>query len=248
VATSPYWSALRIINQIAGELGLSQYTTVVATDNVQSTQLLALLNSSGNELMLYYPWEQFKGELTFNTVDSQGSYDLPDDYNYFTDQTQWDRTNHWPLLGPKSAQEWAWLKGGLIASAPRTRFRVYDNKFWIWPVPAVGHSPLNLSMEYISKNWILGGASQDTPADMIALDTDLLKYNPWLLVKYTKMKFYELKGFDTTATQSDFLRVFNSLTGKDVGAPILSLARVNTTQLVGPWSVPDGSWNVFGGP
>ena len=246
---SPYWNALKLLNQVAGELGLPQYTTVTGISDVQSVQLLALLNSAGNELQLYYPWEQFMKEWLFATVPDQGGYTLPDDWDYFIDQTQWDRTNHWPLLGPKSPQEWAWLKGGLIAAAPRTRYRVQDNEFKIWPVPATGSTPLNLALEYIRKNWVVTDqVGVPTETDMITKDGDVLEYNPWLLNKYVKLKFYELKGFDTTGVQSDFMRIFNSLTGKDVGAPILSLARQQTNQYIGPWSVPDGSWNVYGGP
>ena len=243
-----YWTSLAVLNQAAGELGLPQYPTIVGIDNVQSVQLLALLNAAGNELYLYYPWEQFHKEATWVTVDSQGDYALPDDWGYFVDQTQWDRTNHWPLLGPKSAQEWAWLKGGLIASAPRTRYRVREGTLLIWPVPPVGHTSITLAMEYVSKYWIGATGTETGIQDMVDHDTDIMLYNPWLLIKYLKLKYYELKGFDTTNVQSDFMRIFNALTGKDVGGPILSLARQQSTVYVGPWSVPDGSWNVFGGP
>jgi len=238
--SATYWTAIDLLKQVAGELGLPRPTTVVGLEDVQSIQLLSLLNSSGNELQLYYPWEQFNKEWAFPTVAGQDAYSLPADWNYFKDQTQWDRTNHWPLLGPKSAQEWAWLKGSLVAALPRQRFRVSGDKFLIWPAP--GTPSYNFAMEYISKNWVV--TSPNTPTDMVTLDADIVLYNPWLMIKYTKMKFYELKGFQTNAVQSDFLRVFNSLTGKDTGAPILSLSPRHTSEYLGPWSVPDGSWNV----
>lgn len=240
-----YWTALATLNQLAGELGLPQYTTITSGAE-QNTQLLAMLNSAGNELYTYYTWEQLLQEFPFSTVALQGDYTLPDDWGYFIDQTQWDRTNHWPLLGPKSPQEWAWLKGGLIASAPRTRFRVQDGVFKIWPVPAAGATPISIAMEYMSRYWVQKADLSYT--DMVTADSDIVRYNPWLVIKYVKLKFYELKGFETGAMQSDFMRMFSSLTGKDVGAPILSLTRSSTNQYIGPWSVPDGSWNVNGGP
>ena len=241
-----YWSALDVLKQVAGEIGLPRPATITGLSDVQSVQLLSLLNSSGNELQLYYPWEQFVQEWSFNTVFDQGDYPLPDDCNYFTDQTQWDRTDHWPLLGPKSPQEWSWLKGALVAALPRLRYRIADNKLKIWPVPSATGSPstYNLAMEYISKNWVLG--ANDVASDMIVADGDLLRYNPWLLIKFVKFKFYELKGLTTTGVQADFMRVYNSLTGKDTGAKILSLSPQVTSQYIGPWSIPDGSWNVYG--
>lgn len=245
--STTYWPALQVLNQAAGELGLTQFTTVVGIQDVQSIQLISLLNSAGNELNLFYPWEQFTEEWVFTTgVSATGEYPLPADWHYFKDQTQWDRTNHWPLLGPKSPQEWAWLKGGLIATAPRIRYRIQGDMFTIWPVWSSGEPSLTIAMEYVSKNWVQ--RANLTYTDMIAADGDLILYNPWLVIKYLKYKFYELKGFDVTGVQADFTRMFDTLTGKDVGAPTLSLARTQVNQYIGPNSVPDGSWNIYGGP
>jgi hypothetical protein len=239
-----YWSALDILKQVAGELGLPQPVTINGTQDVQTLQLLSLLNSAGNELLMYYTWEQFTQQWNFNTEEGKDSYDLPLDYNYFVDQTQWDRTNFWPLLGPKSAQEWAWLKGGLLAAAPRLRYRVMNNKFWLHPTPQAGpdgFTPFNLNMEYLSCNWV---ATTTNVVAMVTLDGDLVQYDPWMVIKFIKMKFYELKGFDTTATTADFMRIFNALTGKSRGAPKLSLSPRYPPLFIGPWSIPDGSWDV----
>ena len=241
---SKYWPALQILNQTAAELGLPTAATIVGNISVQSAQLLAMMNSAGNELLLYYPWEQFSKEWVFDTVVGTGAYDLPDDWSYARDQTQWDRTNHWPLVGPKSPQEWAWLKGGLLATAPRLRYRIMNNQLMLWPVPAAGSSPAayTIAQEYVSKNWVIQNST--TPADMVVSDADEVLYDPWLVSKYVKLKFYELKGLNTAGVQSDFQRIFDTLTGKDVGAPILNLAPRPANQYLGPWSVPDGSWAV----
>ena len=239
-----YWPALQLLNQVSAELGLPTASTISGTLAVQTAQLLAMINSAGNELLLYYPWEQFRAEWIITTVPGEGAYSLPDDWAYSLDQTQWDRTNHWPLIGPKSAQEWAWLKGGLLATAPRLRYRIMNNKLNLWPVPAVDSSPAayTIAQEYINKNWVIN--PEEVHKDMITLDDDMVQYDPWLITKYVKLKFYELKGFSTAGVQSDFQRIFDSLTGKDVGAPILNLSPRPTSQYIGPWSVPDGSWAV----
>lgn len=240
MATTPYWTSLRILTQVAAELGLPRPTTIVGISDIQSVQLLALLNSGGNELGTYYPWEQFLKEFTFQTVVDQEAYPLPEDLSYFTDQTQWDRTNHWPLLGPKTAQEWAWLKGALVAALPRQRYRIMDNKLMIWP-KAAGIS--NMAMEYVSKYWV-SNAIPPLLTDYITRDDDLVMYNPWLTIKFTKFKFLAAKGFPTKDVLADFMRIYNSLIGKDTGGKILSLAPTITSPYLGPWSVQDGSWNV----
>lgn len=243
-----YWPALQIVNQVAGEVGLGRVSTLFAPDDqntVQSTQLLAALNSAGNELGFYYPWEQFKQEWVIQLQLGKGSYDLPPGWSYFIDQTQWDRTNHWPLLGPKSPAEWAWLKGGLLASFPRMRYRVMGNKFEVFPVPA-SNSLFELSMEYVSENWAQGPGSADQKPDksMVTVDGDIVWYQPWLMVKYTKLKWLEIKDFPQEAARSDFMKMFDALKGKDVGAQVLSLVPRTTPFFIGPWSIPDGNWNV----
>ena len=232
------WTALDVLKQVAGELGLPVPASIVS-DDTQIVQLVSLLNSAGNELNLYYPWEQFVKFHSFATSNGVDTYPVPVDLSYYVDQTQWDRTNRWPLMGPKSPQEWNWLKHGLIASAPRTRYRIYDRNIMLLPIP--GATVANLSIEYIKCNWVIKTPG-NTEAAMVALDGDTIDYHPWLLVKFLKLKFYELKGFDTTAAKADFMRMFLTLTGKDKGAPVLSLVQTPTSVLIGPWSVPDGSW------
>lgn len=240
-----YWAALDIAKQIAGELALPQPASLTGSTRPQDVQILALMRSAGRELLFYYPWQQFTKQFPITTVNGQDSYDLPEDWAYFTDQTQWDRTNRWPMLGPKSPQEWAWLKGGLLAQAPRTRFRVMADKVYLHPVP--GSTPLSLNMEYVSSYWVDDNATGN-PTESLDEDGDVPMYDPWLLIKYVKLKFYELKGMPTDGVLSDFLRIFNSLTGLDKGAPKLNLARAGGENLIGPWSIPDGSWNVGGTP
>jgi hypothetical protein len=237
-----YFSALAIIRQVAGELGLNQPTSLVGTLDVQTSQLVALLNAAGNELLTYYPWEQLVKEWSFNTVNGQEAYTVPDDYSYFTDQTQWDRTNRWPLLGPKSPQEWAWLKGSLVAALPRQRWRMSGDRFIVWPVP--GSNSFNFSMEYITCNWVNVNGLGITFSSLVQNDADIILFDQWLVIKFVKLKFYELKGFKTVGVAADFQRTFNALTGKDTGADKLSLAPTFTSQYIGPNSVPDGSWNV----
>lgn len=237
-----YWSALQIGTQLAAELGLPTPASMVDATNVTAKQLLAMMQSGGAELQLYYPWEQFKQDYAPTIVPATDSYALPADWRYAVDQTQWDRTNHWPLLGPKSPQEWAWLKGSFVASLPRIRFRIMNNQFKLYPAPTV---VLDLHQEYVSSYWVaLTGAPNTGVKELITLDTDIPMYDPWLLVKFVKYKFYELKGFPTQGVQADFMRIFTSLTGKDTGAEILNLAPRVTDPYIGPFSIPDGSWQV----
>jgi hypothetical protein len=238
-----YWTANQVLTQVAAELGLTRPESVTGLTDVQSVQLLAMLNSAGNELLMYYPWQQLAKEFSVDLVADQDEYDLPADYVYFIDQTQWDATNHWPLLGPKSAQQWAWLRNSSVASLPRMRYRIQEGVLKLYPAPASTVSD-GISMEYISGYWIKANASSAPDKAMITDDSDVLYYDPWMLIKYIKLKFYELKGFNTSNVRAEFVRVFDALTGKDTGGEKLSLAPGVQQPYLGAWSVPDGSWDV----
>jgi hypothetical protein len=99
-------------------------------------------------------------------------------------------------------------------------------------------------MEYVTKNWVQKATVPITYDELVTADGDSILYHPWLIIKFLKLKFYELKGFDTTAPQADFMRVFQSMSGKSKGAPVLSLTPYTSPVFIGPWSIPDGSWSV----
>jgi hypothetical protein len=97
-------------------------------------------------------------------------------------------------------------------------------------------------MEYIRSTWV--EYATDTYRSTVQADADVPVFDPWLLVKFVKLKFFEAKGLNTEAVKSDFLLTLTSTTGKDKGAPILSLAPRVQSILLGPYSVPDGSWPI----
>ena len=247
-----------VIQQSCAEMGLPVPRAILASQDEIVNQLVALLNRVGYELVQGFPWEQLDKQFLLETIEGQDEYALPSDWSYFIDQTQWDRTNHWPLLGPKSPQEWQWLKGGLLSSGPRLRYRVWKGKFNIFPTPSPTNTPSpntntgvfapwTLAMEYISANWLQSATEENTTFPEVTNETDLLLLDPWIVVAYLKLKFREAKGLDTTAFKNDFVQLFDSRIGKNKGAPILTMAPRARTMLIGINNIPDGSWNVSNG-
>lgn len=236
------FTVIQTIQQAMVEIGLPKPTSVVSNTEITVQQFLGLLNRCGNEMLVGFPWEQMIKEWTVPTVAGQAKYDLPTDWNYFLDQTQWDRTNHWPLLGPKSAQEWQQIKSGSIASGPRLRYRVVGAKFEIFPTP--GTPPPALIMEYVSINWLMDSNNPALLYSYPVNDSDVILFDPWIVVAFLKMKFKEEKGLDTTAAQKDFSVTWESRIGKNKGGPVLSLSPVMGSPFVGIQNVPDGNWGL----
>jgi hypothetical protein len=162
------------------------------------------------------------------------------------DQTGWDQNNQLPIGGPLSSQEWAFVNG--IDGAATTiyaSFRLAENKLQIWPQPTP--EGLVISFEYISRNWLLeagtGGQRLDRPQN----GTNLVLFEPILMVKFLKLKFLSAKGFDTTTAARELDLMFGSRTGKDSGAPVLSAGGNGFGYpYLGPGNLPItkfGDWN-----
>ena len=174
------------------------------------------------------------GTGTGAIVLAQTAYDLPFDFENITDRTQWDKTKHWEALGPEDAQQWQWLKSGYISTGPRIRWRILDNQFQIWP-------PMNtneyLGWEYRSKGW--ARAADGTVKNSFTADTDTTVLDDRIMVLATKLKYFQIKSFDTTALQQDYFRYLSVAKANDKGAANLSFAPYPSKVLIGYANIPD---------
>ena len=172
--------------------------------------------------------------LSTQVTFGQAKYSMPADYARIVDKTQYNKSNRWSIIGPKDAQEWQWLKASYVTTGPRMRFRIMGNKFVLWPMPA---STLTLGWEYISNAWV--EASDGTYKAKSNADTDTFLFPDRLLVLGTKLKFFEIKGFDTTAVLQDYVRELDKWKAAESGADTLSLAPRYPNLLLTQNNIPD---------
>lgn len=214
-----------ILNRVAAEVGIVPIADPIASNDPFFVQLRYLLNTAGEELMQAYPWEKLvKSYQIVVASGDTGEYDMPSDFGYILNQTEWDRTNNIAMGGPLSAQEWTYLKGRDLASNTLyASFRISQGKFNVFPTnPPVG---LDLNFEYISTDWV----SYDTgpvlyKAGVTAAD-DIPLFDKTLITRAVKVKYLESGGFDTIKAQGDYNQIFAFLTGTDKGAPIVNAGR-----------------------
>lgn len=177
--------------------------------------------------------EQNPNQVVF----SKTQYPLPVDYLTITNRTQWQKTKHWEMLGPESAQQWQWLLSGYISTGPRVRWRILGNKFQIWPG---ANSVQELGFEYRSQAWVV---NQDgTPANLFTNDNQMTIFDDRLLVTYTKLKYWQIKGFDTTALQQEYTRYLSISKANDKGGATLSFAPQVSQVLIGWANIPDSGY------
>jgi hypothetical protein len=219
--------------QIDESIDLSGVTTqwqVTGTNINQDTNVVSVNNTTKTIVLS----QMASGTGSGAIVLAQTAYSLPADFETITDRTQWDKTKHWEALGPESAQQWQWLKSGYISTGPRIRWRILDNQFQIWP-------PMNtneyLGWEYRSKGW--ARAANGTVKNSFTVDTDTTVYDDRLMVIYTKLKYFQIKSFDTTALNQDYMRYLSVVKANDKGAPNLSFAPYPSKVLIGYANIPD---------
>ena len=182
----------------------------------------------------YQPTEaQTGGALVFQKV----KYDLPSDYYSTVNRTHWDKSKRWEMLGPESAQQWEWLLSGYISTGPRIRWRIFGRQFQIWPGMNAGEL---LGFEYRSNAWAesVSGVAKTS----LTADDDTCIYSDRLMVLGTKLKYFEAKGFDTTAIYRDYLMELETAIGQDTASPNLSFAPRPGTVLIGYDNIPDSGF------
>jgi hypothetical protein len=219
-----------IITNVANTTGLSNKWMASTGNGVP--QDCSVVSVVGSTVTMNQPLEAT--QVGANLVFGQTQYDLPPDYEVITDRTQWDKTKHWEMLGPEDAQQWQWLKSGYISTGPRVRWRILGQYFQIWPIM---NTQEYLGFEYRSKAW--AEAIDGTPKNSFTVDTDLTILDDRVLVLLTKLKFLQVKNFDTTAVMQDYQRYLSVAKANDKGAPNLSFAPYPSKVLIGYANIPD---------
>ena len=214
---------------VANTTGLSDKWQVTGTGIAQDCYVVSV---AGSTVTLNQPLQATNVgiDLTFG----QTKYDLPPDYETITDRTQWDKTKHWEMLGPEDAQQWQWLKSGYISTGPRVRWRIYGEYFHIWPLM---NTQEYLGYEYRSKGWV--ESSTGTVKNSFTADTDTTFLDDTIMVLATKLKFFQIKNFDTTSLQQDYERYLSVAKANDKGSATLSFAPYPSKVLIGYANIPD---------
>jgi len=227
-----------VVTGIASTTGLD--TSYQVTGTGINTDCYILSVDSATQVTL----NQAATESGTNSLNfCQTKYTWPVDFDRVVNRTQWDKTKHWEMMGPETAQEWQWLKSGYIATGPRVRFRQLGGFFQIWPAMA---SSEYLGMEYISKYWATSAAAYAAGSGpdkaSFTVDTDVCIWPDELMIAGLKAAYFGVKGFDDTAFKADFGRQLSIAKATDGGARTLSFAPGYPGVLITPANVPDSGY------
>lgn len=205
---------------IAGA-GIPNFAQIVSVDSATQVTMSQVATVSGTPTL---------------TV-SQNLYPLPSAWNRQIPQTEWDRTNRWPLNGPKSSQEWQNFKSGIVYAGPRARFQIVGQAININPNPPAGSV---YAYSYVSGAWIVSaaGASKDT----FTLDSDSPLFDDQLFICGMKLRWLQQKGLDYGYAMKDYEETLSLCKAQDKSSPKLSLSSDFNAGLLSNMNVPDGNF------
>ena len=231
-ATGSWAEGVAVITGLASTAGLDT-TYQVQGDGIPNATDITGVGPTSVTINYQPTSTQVNAQVIFQKV----KYDLPADYNSTVNRTHWDKSKRWEMLGPESPQQWEWLLSGYISTGPRIRWRLLGKYFQIWPGMNGGEL---LGFEYRSRGW--AEAADGTPKNSFTADDDTCIYPDRLMVLGTKLKYFEAKGFDTTALYRDYLMEFDTAVAQDTAAANLSFAPRPGTVLIGYDNIPDSGY------
>jgi hypothetical protein len=233
---------LTICQNTADYVGFERPTSVVGNVDATARQLLVCAQREGKTLVKRGPWAILEKEHTFSTANGTASYALPSDFDRFRNDTQYNRADQDAMRGPLNAQQWQFVKSGIVSAGTQQRWRVKADsnakKFFIDPTPT---STETIAYDYVSNAWCQssGGSAQTA----WAADTDTGILDELLLEMGVTWRFKQLHGLDYAEDFRDYqINVARAL-GADGGAPKLAFDNRYKSG-VGPYSynVPEANY------
>jgi hypothetical protein len=164
--------------------------SIIGNSEDSATQIFEAIKISTTELTRNYQWQELVKENNFYGVLNQDSYDLPDDFDRFVDDTFWNITQGFKIIGPLTASDWANLKNYMINQSNVIEyFNIRNNKIYLHLTPI---SNDNYSYNYIS-NKIIKDTTGVLKKDWTS-DTDSIAIDPYILRLDATWRFLEMQG------------------------------------------------------
>lgn len=145
--------AVTLIQTAAYRIGIPAPATYGA-----NSRLLYLLYGVAEELRSLKTWPQQKRTYSFTTTASRASYPVPADFYATLEDTGFNQTQHWRLVGPVSDGDWNYYLYGPGSGIISFRTRIFGpdanqntlgGQMQLNPTPS---DTQTVSYEYLSKN------------------------------------------------------------------------------------------------
>jgi len=212
-------TALSIIQNATGQLGLPQPTAVFTSTNAQTIQFRTLMNQEGRELADAHQWTALTKSTSFTTVALQPQAGaIPSDFSRFVNNSMWDQTTARPVKGPISEQSFQMFQAFPVYTNVNPVFLVREGVIIFQPAANAGDT---VAYSYVSKNW--ARSSADVPQEEFEADTDYSVLPEDLIALGVIWRFKKAKGFDYSEEYKTYQQQRQEIISRDGGAPNLNM-------------------------
>ncbi len=231
-------SVNQILTRVAVEAGLDSVADPFASTDAHYIQLKTLLQTACEDLCLAFMWEFLTYKFTISTQADTSAYPLPSDFMQLVSETGWNQSTDEPIV-QLTPQQWRAIEASDVDPI-NNGFRIMGGMINI--VPANMSAGIELTFEYLSRNFALLSDAEKTPSAVFSSGADIILFDRVLIIRYLKMLWLEAKGFDSASANSAFTQIFEMVTGKDKGGERLNIGRNSTGRLIGYRNIPDGNY------
>jgi len=232
-------SVIAIVQQTSAELNQAQPQAVLSSTDGNVLKILSFVRAINDDLLVEQDWNFLQQRYTFTTTDGVDNYAFPTDYSRGISGTFFDTTNRWTMKGPMSPTQWEMIKTLQVSVAPFTRFRIYNGRIYLDPVP--GPTPFTFVFDYISNNYVLDGGMSGLTKPDFTQDSDVSLFDHRLVIYGAKLKWKADLGLDTTDALVEYQRTLMFAKGNDMPAPRLTMVPQERNYL-STANFPDGNF------
>lgn len=227
-------TALTIVQNATGRLGLDQPSAVFSSTDPQVIQLRTLMNEEGLALARdpSMAWTVLMTQTTFTTVAQEVQTGaVPTDFGWYLDDTMWNRTTMIKVAGPTMPEEWQAYKAIQVLSLPAAIFRFRGGDILMYPTQVAGQT---VAYEYSSTYWVSGSKAAMTA------DSDAALISEEVITLGLIWRFLKAKGADYAEAFRTYQLAKQSAIGRDGGKRKVYLGG----GVRNPWNanIPEGGW------
>lgn len=232
-------TALTIVQKACARLGITSPSAVFSSIDALIIQMRNLLNQEGAELAKQAEWTPLIKEKTFTTTAAAVQTGaVASDFDWYINESMWNRTTFRPITGPMSAADWQARQALSVGALPDIYFRFRGGDILFYPAPAADQT---VAYEYITQNW--AETSGGSGLSAMTADTDVTVLDENLHVLGILWRFKMAKGLD----YGEYFRTYEiekaKAIARDGGKPrlFLSSAMASPNMAV---NIPSGSWDL----
>lgn len=232
---------LSMVRTICSMVGYVAPADAVSSSDPIIQQMITAVNQANTDLrtMREGGWQELirEGSIPISAPagTKEASFDLPEDFWRFVDQSQWSQNTQLPGVGPVSPQ--GWMRYLVRTALPMLSifWQVRDGKLWTLNPPA---SPANFVFMYHSIASIQDADNLALYKNIASKNADKFLLDGYLITLLGRQRWLEYKGFDSSAAARDFSTAFDQRYPME-GAPVLSLTRSSSIPFISVANTPD---------